>query len=69
MFGEKRKFVEPVERFEEVSFTDFKYATHYVVKDKETGVLYYMAQANNNGGIGLTPLLGSDGKPIIEPID
>ena len=30
----------PNDRFEEVSFTWNTYATHYVVKDKETGVLY-----------------------------
>ena len=41
--------------------------THYVLKDKETGVLYYMVtMGRSDGGIGLTPLLDSDGKPLID---
>ena len=41
---------------------------HIVVKDNETGVLYYRAESawNRDAGIGLTPLLGADGKPIID---
>ena len=35
--------------------------------DKETGV-NYLYIANGTGG-GLTPLLDSDGKPVVTPID
>jgi len=35
-----------------------------IVKDKKTGVLYIYHGSDNGGG--LTPLLGTDGKPIIE---
>jgi hypothetical protein len=37
-----------------------------VIKDTKTGVLYLF---HNDGayGSGLTPLLGSDGKPLIDP--
>jgi len=69
MFGGKKDTTMPNDRFEEVSFTENVYATHYVVKDKETGVLYYMAQANNRGGIGLTPLLNPDGTLVVESTD
>jgi len=70
MFGSKKdKIVLPADRFEEVNFTKNTFATHYVVKDKMTGVLYYMAQANGNGGIGLTPLLNPDGTLIVEPVE
>ena len=40
-------------------------AESILVKDQETGVLYY--RDTHKGGI--TPLLGSDGKPIIEPVE
>jgi len=35
-----------------------------VIKDKKTGILYIFHGSDNGGGI--TPLLGIDGKPIIE---
>jgi len=38
-----------------------------VLKDKETGVLYIYHGSDRGGGI--TPLLGPDGKPIIEPVE
>ena len=70
MFGGKKKDTTiSNDRFEEISFTWNNYATHYVVKDKETGVLYYMTQANNGGGMGLTPLLNPDGTLVVEPTD
>ena len=36
------------------------------VKDKQTGALYIYHGSSNGGG--LTPLLGSDGKPMIDPV-
>ena len=38
-----------------------------ILVDRETGVNYLM-QILSNGGSGITPLLGRDGKPIISPI-
>ena len=38
-----------------------------IIKDHHTGVLYY--QIWNDQGTALIPLLGSDGKPIIEPVE
>jgi len=35
-----------------------------VIRDKETGVLYYFFKYYNGGGI--TPLIDQDGKPIID---
>jgi len=40
----------------------------YIMKDRKTGVLYYRT-ASSGGGASMTPLLGSDGKPIIEPVE
>ena len=37
-----------------------------VIKDTKTGVLYLFYNDGSYGG-GLTPLLGSDGKPMIDP--
>ena len=45
---------------------DMMFGRHFVLKDKETGVLYYMVQAQNNGGIGLTPLIDEKGNPIVD---
>lgn len=40
---------------------------HIIVKDNETGVLYYMIDASMSaGGIALTPLLDVDGKPVVD---
>ena len=71
MFGSKEIAPEVNnDRFKEVSAsTNAMYGRHFVLKDTETGVLYYMVQAKNNGGVGLTPLLDVDGKPIIESVD
>ena len=38
-----------------------------VIKDKDTGVFYLFHNAGYGGG--LTPLLGEDGKPLIEKRD
>jgi len=38
-----------------------------VIKDRLTGVLYY--QILTDEGTTVTPLLGSDGRPIIEPVE
>lgn len=73
MFGSKSK-VETVvdnERFQEVSTSTNSdlYGRHLILKDTKTGVLYYMVQARNNGGVGLTPLLNPDGSLIVEPVE
>jgi len=38
----------------------------YVLKDEVTGVNYLVI---NRGGFAVTPLLGTDGKPIIDPVE
>ena len=43
--------------------------THDILKDNVTGVLYFRSSRRVHGaGVGLTPLLGADGKPVIEPV-
>jgi len=37
-----------------------------IIKDNETGVLYFRTEGSNMYGVGLTPLLDVDGKPIID---
>jgi len=66
MFGSNAKRPPINERFEEISVTIGAYGRHLVVKDKETGVLYYMIDGIGNSGGGLTPLLDSNGKVVIE---
>ena len=39
----------------------------YIVKDRETGVLYTLVDKPQ--AISIIPLLGADGKPIIEPVE
>jgi len=40
---------------------------HSILKDTETGVLYYMVNTSGTrGGVGLTPLLDADGKVIVD---
>jgi len=39
----------------------------HIIRDNKTGVLYYQSASRN--GVSMTPLLGSDGKPIIEPVE
>ena len=39
-----------------------------IMKDCVTGVLYYLVLLVGTG-VGLTPLLGPDGKPIVEPVE
>lgn len=64
MFGKKKTRGIPNDRFVEVSFDMHEFTTHHVMKDKETGVLYYMA--NSNRGVGLTPLIDENGKPLVD---
>jgi len=71
MFGNKVEMPEKIDnRFKEVSMNDnTTFGTHMVLKDIKTGVLYYMVQAKHGGGIGLTPLLNSDGTVVVESTD
>ena len=65
--GKKNQAVN-IDRFDIVSTDLHEFGgLHQIIKDKETGVLYYLANIGN--GVGLTPLLGSDGKPIIESVE
>ena len=41
-------------------------ATTYIIRDRETGV-HYLYHANGYSG-GLTPLLGSDGQPVVTSV-
>ena len=41
-------------------------AQTWVVQDKTTGVQYLVV--NTPGGTGVTPLLGSDGRPIVHGV-
>ena len=42
-------------------------STFYVVRDRVTGVLYTYIEAETfDGGISLSPILGEDGKPLID---
>jgi len=55
-------------RFTQV-YTD-SWSGHYILKDNVTGVLYYLVEVRGQGtGAGLTPLLGPDGKPIVDPVE
>jgi len=38
---------------------------HWVIKDKHTGVLYYYIVGGHGRG-GITPLLDTNGKPLVE---
>ena len=38
-----------------------------IIKDIQTGVLYF--EKVQNKGVTIIPLLGSDGKPIVEPVE
>ena len=40
---------------------------HMILVDRETGVNYLMVKSGY--GTGITPLLGTDGKPIITPVN
>ena len=64
MFGRKKERGVPNDRFEEVSYDQHEFQTHHVMKDKETGVLYYMV--NGNRGIALTHLVDENVKPLID---
>lgn len=45
----------------------FGFGTMRILVDRETGINYLWCRDWNGGG--LTPLLGSDGKPVITPKD
>jgi len=46
---------------------DFRSGRQTIIKDNETGVLYFMVNVIGQGaGVGLTPLLDSDGKIIVD---
>jgi len=64
MFGKKKERGIPNDRFEEVSYDMHQFATHRVMKDTETNVLYYMVV--HNSGVGLTPLVDENGKPLTD---
>lgn len=61
MFGNKKE-----DRFEFIHKENPKtgWGLTNIMRDKETGVSYLLHSSG-----GLTPLLGKDGKPIIEPIE
>ncbi len=50
-------------RFEIIHKESTLAVTNYIIRDKDTGV-NYIYHGSGYGG-GLTPLLGSDGKPVI----
>lgn len=53
-------------RFETI-YTQGSMNTTFILVDRETGVHYLYNQSGYSGG--LTPLLGADGKPIVQRID
>jgi len=57
---------EPKEtRFERIHLEDNDYMpTIIILRDKQTGAQYLFVRSASGGG--LTPLLGADGKPIID---
>ena len=64
MFGKQKK-----ERFVTIyqNGTSTGGIVDAVLKDTVTGVLYY--ERYSAAGRAVIPLLGSDGKPIIEPVE
>lgn len=58
-----------MDRFKLISKQELKVRfttdTHAIIKDTITGILYYYTAGGANTAT-MTPLLGSDGKPIIE---
>ena len=67
MFSKKPPKPKKEERFEYIfnQFIDGHY--HTILLDKETGVNYLVCSFNSGsgGGLGITPLLDSSGKPIV----
>jgi len=65
------------ERFTRIHENDLRTGStigeYTIVKDNETGVLYFMTMTQGvngrGGGVGLTPLLDREGKPILEPVE
>lgn len=62
-------------RFKQIYFEEFPPVNPFkparavsemeIIKDLETGILYCVA-GKGNGGLTMTPLLGTDGKPLID---
>lgn len=52
-------------RFERIYVQNSITKSIEVLLDKSTGVQYLFCQSGYSGGAGLTPLLDSEGKPII----
>ena len=49
------------------SWTQSSRGEHTILKDNDTGVLYYLVDTTmSGGGPALTPLLNADGKPIVD---
>lgn len=51
-------------RFEVIEEQDGFLTSYQVVRDRETGVCYFQAQTA--AGTALTPLLGTDGRPVVD---
>ena len=68
MFKNKEpKPPKPPKRFVIISQEDNFATNNKIIKDTKTGVLYFFHESGYAGG--LTPLLGADGKPIIESVE
>ena len=62
----KDKTAKDEKRFEKV-YAQGTLEGFEIVVDKETGVNYFYHFSGNSGG--MTVLLGSDGKPVISPVE
>ena len=70
MFGVEIKKIDDSEhRFTKIHRDTGKTEETSIFKDNETGVLYFMVTRGGNSGIGLTPLLDPNGKPIVDPVE
>jgi len=57
-------------RFETIYVDRDFVGKQYILKDRVTGASYLMTEISGTGtGVGLTPLLGPDGKPIVDPVE
>ena len=54
------------ERFKKV-YAQGKLNVFKIYVDTQTGVNYLLA--DNGTGLGITPLLDKDGKPVVTPVD
>ena len=62
----KDKTAKDEKRFEKV-YAQGKFEGFEIIVDKETGVNYFYHFNGYSGG--MTVLLGSDGKPVISPVE